>query len=142
MRFKINKHLFVIGLALPEIPAEFGKNFCRACVDAGLLKEDPDNYGRTVAEAMGELPVSKVASFVSGYLGLKPIPADVFDAFCKLTVMGDGDCPVCGGNLVYDETEGHELNDGDYYTPNSWVPDLYCYHCANCGKIIKTPNEL
>lgn len=91
---------------------------------------------------MGEIPVAKVAAFVSGFLGLNPIPADVFDAFCNLVVMGDGDCPVCGGNLVYDETEGHELNDGDLYTPNSWVPDLYCYHCANCGEIIKTPNEL
>lgn len=128
--------------ALPEIPADFGRNFCRACVDAGLLKEDPDNYGRTVAEAMGELPVSKVAAFVSGYLGLKPIPADVFDAFCRLTVMGDGDCPKCGGELIYDETIGHELNDGDRFTPPSYVVDYYVYHCPICGETIKSETEL
>ena len=142
MRFKTTKHLWKIVRALPEVPANFGKKFAHACIDAGLLDPDPDNYGRKVSDAMGEIPVAKVAAFVSGYLGLNPIPADVFDAFCNLVVMGDGDCPVCGGNLVYDETEGHELNDGDLYTPNSWVPDLYCYHCANCGEIYKTPTEL
>ena len=26
-------------------------------------------------------------------------------------------CPECGGELDYVETKGHELNDGDYYTP-------------------------
>ena len=55
---------------------------------------------------------------------------------------GDGDCPHCGGELEFVETEGHELKDGDYYTPNSYIVDNYVYRCVECGEIIKTPNEL
>lgn len=54
----------------------------------------------------------------------------------------DGKCPECGGELDYVETQGHELNDGDYYTPNSYIIDKYIYRCADCGEIIKTDKEL
>lgn len=50
--------------------------------------------------------------------------------------------PHCGGELEFVETEGHELKDGDYYTPNSYIVDNYVYRCVECGEIIKTPNEL
>ena len=56
--------------------------------------------------------------------------------------LKDGFCPHCGGELQYIETEGHELRDGDYYTPNSYIIDNYVYRCADCGEYIKTPNEL
>ncbi len=51
-------------------------------------------------------------------------------------------CPHCGGELKFVETEGHELKDGDYYTPNSYVIDNYVYRCAECGEIIKSEKEL
>ena len=40
------------------------------------------------------------------------------------------------------ETEGHELKDGDYYTPNSYIVDNGVYRCVECGETIKIPNEL
>ena len=56
--------------------------------------------------------------------------------------MIDGKCPECGGELLFVETEGHELHDGDYYTPNSYIIDKYIYRCADCGETIKTDKEL
>ena len=51
-------------------------------------------------------------------------------------------CPLCGGILHEDEPEGHEVNDGDYYTPNSYVIDNYVYHCEECGEIYKLRDEI
>lgn len=56
--------------------------------------------------------------------------------------LKDGICPECGGELEFSETEGHELNDGDYYTPNSYEIDNYVYRCRECGAIIKSEKEL
>lgn len=95
--------------------------------------------------ATGPQYVSDVCAVLAEYLyndETHSIPADVFDAFCALIVWGDGDCPHCGGKLEFVETEGHELNDGDYFTPNSYIVDNYVYRCVECGEIIKTPNEL
>ena len=94
---------------------------------------------------LGNTAVSDVCAVLADYLyndETHSVPADVFDAFCALTVMGDGDCPHCGGELRFIETEGHELNDGDYYTPNSYVIDNYVYQCRECGETIKSEKEL
>jgi len=146
MRFKRNKELFeFVKLIDGTTKKDIGRGLCAHLVKTGIIEDTPENYGVSVLIATGPRYVKDVCAALAEYLyddETRTIPADVFDAFCRLIVMGNGDCPVCGGNLLYDETEGHELKDGDYYTPNSWVPDLYVYHCANCGEIYKTPNEL
>ena len=56
--------------------------------------------------------------------------------------LKDGICPECGAELEFSMTDGHELNDGDYLTPNTYVVDLYIYKCPECGAIYETKNEL
>ena len=147
MKFRFDKNLFRVA-AESVVPVEikpFAVDLCAALIDAGMIEDPNDHWGESVLIATGPRYVKDVCAVLAGFLygdKTRSIPADVFDAFCALIVMGDGDCPLCGGNLIYDETEGHELHDGDYFTPNSWVVDLYVYHCANCGETIKTSNEL
>lgn len=145
MRFKIDENLNRVAAAKAARPETVAVELLAALVDAGMIEDPNDNWGESVLIATGPRYVKDVCAVLAGFLygdKTRSIPADVFDAFCALIVFGDGDCPFCGGNLIYDEMEGHELNDGDYYTPNSWAVDLYVYHCANCGEIYKTKNEL
>lgn len=145
MRFKIDENLRKIATAKQAEPEAVAVELCTFLVNTGMIEDTADNWGASVSDATEQKYVADVCAVFAGFLYGEEehtIPADLFNALCSLTILGDGDCPNCGGNLVYDETEGHELNDGDYNTPNSWVPDLYCYHCANCGEIYKTPTEL
>lgn len=147
MRFKIDKNLFRVA-AESVAPVEmepFAVGLCAALIDAGMIEDPNGHWGESVLIATGPRYVKDVCAVLAEYLyndETHSIPADVFDAFCALIVVGDGDCPHCGGELVFVETDGHELNDGDYYTPNSYVIDNYVYRCVECGEIIKTPNEL
>ena len=129
----------------PVDPETVAVELCARFIDAGLIEDLTDNFGASVLTATGPQYVSDVCAVLAEYLyddESHSVPADVFDAFCALIVMGDGDCPHCGGNLIFGETEGHELNDGDYYTPNSYEIDYYIYHCAVCGETIKSEKEL
>ena len=133
----------------PVDPETVAVELCARFIDSGMIEDLTDNltdnFGESVLTATGPQYVSDVCAVLAEYLygdESHSVPADVFDAFCALIVMGDGDCPHCGGNLIFGETEGHELNDGDYYTPNSYEIDYYIYHCAVCGETIKTENEL
>ena len=47
-------------------------------------------------------------------------------------------CDECGEPLVYDDAAGHEIKDGDYYTPNSIEYDFHVYKCPECGKTFKS----
>ena len=144
MRFKIDENLKRVA-AVKARPETVAVELCAALIDAGMIEDPNDNWGDSVLIATGPQYVSDVCAVLAEYLyndETHSIPVDVFDAFCSLTVMGDGDCPHCGGNLIFVETEGHELNDGDYYTPNSYEIDYYIYHCAVCGETIKSEKEL
>ena len=47
-------------------------------------------------------------------------------------------CDECGEPLYYEDDAGHEVNDGDYYTPNGTRTDFYVYKCPECGKTFKS----
>ena len=149
MKFKIDKYLLTVAREYPGFPdvnpETFAKDFLDAFVVAGMIEDPNDHWGESVLVATGPRYVADIRKVLAGFLygdESRSIPADVFDAFCALTVIGDGDCPNCGGELEYTGTEGHELKDGDYFTPNSYVVDNYVYRCVECGETIKTPNEL
>ena len=147
MQFKIDENLKRIAAAKVKAVSDefFAIELCSRFIDAGMIEDTPDNWGESVLIATGPQYVSDVCAVLAEYLygdESHSIPSDVFDAFCALTVMGDGDCPHCGGELRFIETEGHELNDGDYYTPNSYEIDNYIYECRNCGETIKSEKEL
>ena len=146
MRFKIDENLnrVAAAMAAPVANKTVAVELCARFIDAGMIEMDPSNFNVPVLQATGPQYVSDVCAVLAEYLyndETHTIPADVFDAFCKLVIVPDG-CPHCGGELRFIETEGHELNDGDYYTPNSYVIDNYVYQCRECGKTIKSEKEL
>lgn len=144
MRFKFDENLHVIADVVPERD-NIASDLCRQFIDAGMVEDSADYYGASVLEALGPQYVSDVTGILAGYLYGDPdraIPAIVWDAFCKLIIMGDDDCPECGGLLKLVDMEGDELKDGDRLTPNTFVPRTWIYKCAVCGKIIKTNKEL
>lgn len=144
MRFFIDKNLETIvdAMATPKDAETVAVELCERLIDAKMVEDDAENWCLTVIEAAGPCPVSKVCDILRDYLGTEKIISAVFDAFCALKFKGDGDCPNCGGDLKLYDALGHELNDGTYDVPNSYVIDEYVYECPNCGEIIKTDEEL
>lgn len=146
MRFKRNDEFFrFVKMVSETTKKDIGRGLCAHLVKNGIIEDENEHWGESVLIATGPRYVKDVCAALAAYLyddETRSIPADVFDAFCRLTVMGDGDCPKCGGELKYKETIGHELNDGDRWTPNSYVVDYYVYECPICGETIKSETEL
>ena len=145
MRFKIDENLKRVAAAKAARPGTVAVELLAALVDVGMIEDPTEYWGKSVLIATGPQYVSDVCAVLAEYLygdETRSIPADVFDAFCALTIVGDGDCPYCGGELEFVEVEGHELKDGDYFTPNSYVIDNWVYRCVECGETIKSEKEL
>lgn len=94
---------------------------------------DDDSYWQSKISELfsGDTPICNIAKILDK-CGIKYRTEETVDAFFNCIIMGDGDCPECGGNLDYEEN-GHYLDDGDYYTPPTWVVDEYICTCSNCG---------
>ena len=145
MKFKIDANLVKVASAAGAGATDyrlFARLLCEKLVQFGVIEDTPDNYGVETINVIGEASLYDVVGILHHYLGDIEMTVDTFLSFCCLIIMGDGDCPHCGGKLRFIETEGHELNDGDYYTPNSYVIDKYVYKCTVCEETIKSEKEL
>jgi hypothetical protein len=145
MRFKIDDNLKEAAAAIQLSPIDlsiFARLLCQKLIASNILSDVPDNYGLTMIQATGRARVYDVVFALIEYLGIPALDMDTFDAFCRCVVIGDGDCPECGGELEHIENEGHEIKDGDYLTPNTYVVDKYVYRCRECGETIKLDQEL
>ena len=145
MRIKIDDNLKKVAAAIQLAPLDlsiFARLLCQKLIASDILSDVPDNYGLTMIQATARARVYDVVFVLIEYLGIPALDMDTFDAFCRCVVIGDGDCPECGGELAFLETEGHELNDGDYFHPNTYEIDQYVYKCRHCGEIVKSEKEL
>lgn len=116
-------------------------DLCALFVKAGMLQDGPDSYGATMGELLGDKSPSDVCAVLAPYVRI-PVTIEMLTDFLRLTVIGDGLCPYCGGDLKFVETEGHELHDGSHDVPNSYIIDNYVYTCPVCGETIKSEKQL
>lgn len=112
----------------------FAEDLCEKLIDAGLLEDDPMFYGEQIINWYDLPDIKKMADYLD-------IPQKDIHDFEELYMMGEGNCPLCGGELVFVETEGYESGGSDDIPPE-WIVENYIYKCANCGEIIKTEKEL
>lgn len=147
MRFKIDNNFLAVCRLHPEFPeikpaTAISEELAAAFLDAGLFKDDESNYGETFIDVAGCNQMFSILDILTKYCGVGSIRPETWDALCASVLLGDGDCPECGGVLRFLETDGHKLNDGDRWTPDTYEIDYYIYKCANCGEIIKSKHEL
>ena len=145
MRIKIDDNLKKVAAAIQLAPIDlsiFARLLCQKLIASNILSDVPDNYGLTIIQATGRARVYDVVFALIEYFDIPALDMDTFDAFCRCVVIGDGDCPECGGELAFVETEGHEIKDGDYEHPNTYFVDKYVYQCRHCGEIVKSEKEL
>lgn len=138
MQFKNDKYLEVLCSASRKSAAFVGKSLCAAFINIGMLEDTEFVYGTNVLLAMGPQYMVDVKRIICETLGLSILTDDVFKAFCRLTVMGDYECPHCGGSLsLYDE-ETREIQSWRNELPPTYKTIRETYRCNVCGeKIIR-----
>ncbi len=114
-------------------------------IASNLLKfddtiDDCNNWQNEIADFIpDDTPICDVAKMLDK-CGIKRRTMGTLSAFFHCVLIGDGNCPVCGGDLDVEEI-GHYLNDGDSYTERTWVVDEYVHVCYKCGFTKKSKYE-
>lgn len=144
MRFKIDDNLMRIARAKDEAPETTAIELCKACVEAGYLYDSTDYYGfrNETLMADAEISVKSAGDILARYLGVVEIKSELFDAFCGLIVVGDGNCPRCGGNLELYDSDVQKIPSSSYDIPPEYKVTTIYYECPVCGIKIKSEKEL
>lgn len=141
MKFKIDKNFKTVCRLGDKPAAVVAEELCKAFVNAGVLTDNEENFGRWFISVAGDASMLAILNTLTGYFGVENIRPETWDALCKCYVLGPGNCPLCGGNLEFLEEQGHEVG-GTYYIPPDYVTDYYVYECALCGAIVKSKTEI
>lgn len=139
MRFKVDDNLRVVaeGKATPVPVETVAVELCGKLVEAEMLEDDPLNFGLSVLEATGPRYVADVCKVLCGYLERETISADIWKAFCGLTVFGDGECPKCGGEMVSLYADVREIPAWRNEFPPEYKTESETFRCEVCGELIR-----
>lgn len=102
-----------------------------------VIEDDPDNWGVSVFDAINkdvtEEQTAKCYAAISEALGvyLKRVYFIVPD----LDLMGNEDCPVCGGEMEVTDADYKCCGGDGYLTPYEYEPIFEEKTCKHCGHV-------
>lgn len=87
-----------------------------------IIEDTPDNWGCPIADCY-ERDVT-VAEFVEVIraIGINVVKSEQFDAVLECVLIGDGDCPECGGEMEVTDGEYKRTGGDGYITPPEYSP--------------------
>lgn len=132
MILKQDANLAIVAARANKHTADVAYILTNGLLNAGLIKNDTEYYGLALKDCVdGETPVATLVDIIK-QTGIDRVNDTTYDAFLECIVMGDGDCPECGGEMEYWDGDGHEISNG-YDNPPDYVPDWEQYRCPICG---------
>lgn len=104
-----------------------------------IIEEMPDNWGCPIS-ACYERDVTVVEMVdVIRAIGISPVRSVHLDALLECVLIGDDDCPECGGEMEVTDGEYRRTGGDGYLTPPEYSPIWEEKTCRNCG--YKESNE-
>lgn len=132
MKIKIDNYLLALSRHTNIDAKKLSMTIARELFKAGLIKDTDEFYGQKIINCLAdETSVSTICNIMSS-CGIKDTYLWIFDFLINCTVIGDGECPECGG---FCEMKEHEFNEtqSDYDVPPEQIITWARYWCPICG---------
>lgn len=128
MKIKNDIQLLTLSAEVGISKSFLSSKIIRKCLDKGLIESESDFFGMSMSKVSidSEMEIIDLYFEIVGFgyeftiVGLQ--------AFAKLTIIGDGDCPECGGKLEVFEYENH-------YSGDSVDQTVLSKKCIDCELI-------
>ena len=117
---------------------ELSNNFIAELIRRQIIEDVPDVYGGTIADAINR--DIKISEFMDAMrvVGI-PTISKSYDAIMEMVVVGNGDCPECGGEMEFTDGEYKQTGGDGYITPPEYTAIWEEKTCTVCGH--KESNE-
>lgn len=98
-----------------------------------MIEETPENWGGTIGDCVKrDIYVSEVVEVIRA-TGLSVVKSCHYDAFVECILIGDGDCPECGGDMEVTDGESKCTGGDGYITPYEYTLIWEEKTCTHCG---------
>ena len=105
MKITESKQLKELATQAGTTANELSNNFIAELIRRQIIEDVTDVYGATIADAINrDIVISEFADAMR-VVGI-PTKSKNYDAIMEMVVVGNGDCPECGGEM--------EVTNGEY----------------------------
>lgn len=133
MKFKESTELRTLANEAGLSIIEFSNTVISALIKAEVIENDSYCWGHTVAESIdGDILVKTLVDILYN-VGMPIVTNRIFNAFLKLVLMGDDDCPKCGGEMEVIDGKYKRIYGDGYMTPYEYEPEWEDKTCRHCG---------
>lgn len=95
-------------------------------LETGIIEDNQDWYGGTLAECLDEQEAREAIETQIGSIG-----DDEFDCLMQCVIMGDGDCPICGGEMEITDEVGYWDETGIWIADERVEVERTCNVCGH-----------
>lgn len=135
MKFKLTASLDNLANEAGLSIREFTQTVISQLIKSEAIEETSDCWGLTVGDAIDGDTQVKTLSDILYSTGIPIVTNRHFDALLELVIIGEHDCPKCGGEMeVIDGKYRRTFGDG-YMTPYEYEPEWEDKRCTNCGHV-------
>lgn len=133
MRIKENEQLKMLATACGQKPAKVAETIVTDLINKGIIKDTPDNWGFPISECYErDITVSEIASIIRD-IGICPVSSRYLDCLLECMLIGNDDCPECGGEMEVTDGEYKQTGGDGYLTPPEYTPIWEEKTCTHCG---------
>lgn len=129
----------MLATASGQKVAKVSETIVTELINKGIIKDICDNWGYPIADCYErDITVSELAVIIRN-IGICPVHSSYLDALLECVLIGDGDCPECGGEMEVTDGEYKQTGGDRYITPPEYTAIWEEKTCTHCGH--KESNE-
>jgi predicted RNA-binding Zn-ribbon protein involved in translation (DUF1610 family) len=136
MRIKESKYLSSLANEVNMTEKQLSETLVNELVNRELVSDDVANYGNLLLECFEpDIQVSDVVGLLNS-IGIKDVKSKHITWLVFMKIIGDGECPECGGEMETIDADYRRTGGDGYLTPLEYEPLWEEKVCRNCGNKI------
>ena len=133
MKIKKSEQLKALATASGKTANQVSDIIVSELIKRQMIEETPENWGGTIGDCVKrDIYVSEVVEVIRA-TRLSVVKSNHYDAFVECVLIGNGDCPECGGEMEVTDGEYKQTGGDGYLTPPEYTPLWEQKTCTHCG---------
>lgn len=136
MRIKESKYLSTLAKLANMTEEKLSETLINELVERKLISDDEANYGNWLTDCLEpDTSVSDVVGVLNS-IGINDVRSKHINHLLSMVIIGDGECPECGGEMETIDADYRCTGGDGYSTPLEYESIWEEKVCRNCGKKI------
>lgn len=133
MNIRKDKSLNILANASGKKATEVELTIVSQLIQKGIIQDEPDYWGYKLLDCIeSDVAVTDIVAIINT-IGIPVVRSEHVEALLSLILIGNGECPKCGGEMEVIDGEYKCCGGDGYITPLEYMPLWEEKQCFNCG---------